>query len=155
MVRGIIVHLVEVSPFGLSKVWRGGKMDIPGKVARQPRVKKIVSSNQDQTNNFLLGKEIIRSVYLTQRKAPRRAGMGWQTSCKGKNIKVGILLRLAHSIRLNQEQEKAANCEQCRLIFKLSCDKETTSANLFWMPIWCTRYSKRSLLWKQMCSTHL
>ena len=51
-------------------------MDISGKGVRQPRVKKIGSSNQDQTNNFLLGKEIIRSVYLTQRKAPRRAGMG-------------------------------------------------------------------------------
>ena len=39
-------------------------------------------------------------------------------------------LTLAQQIRLNQERERSANCEQCRLIIGLSCDKGTTPAKL-------------------------
>ena len=59
-------------------------MDISGKGVRQPRVKKIGSSNQDQTNSFLLGKEIIRSVYLTQRKARPEGRYGLTKQLQGQ-----------------------------------------------------------------------
>ena len=68
MVRGIITHLMEVSPFRLSKVGRGEEMDIPREGVRLPDVQKIDSSNQDQTDKPLLGKEI-RPALRTPRKA--------------------------------------------------------------------------------------
>ena len=37
---------------------------------------------------------------------------------------------LAQRIRLKQERERAATCEQRKLIFELSCDKETIPAKL-------------------------
>ena len=37
---------------------------------------------------------------------------------------------MAQPIRLNQEQERAANCKQRRLIFELPCDNETIPAKL-------------------------
>ena len=40
------MHLMEVSPFGLSKVRRGKEMDISGEEVRLPHVKKIGSSKQ-------------------------------------------------------------------------------------------------------------
>ena len=40
---------MEASPFGISKVGRGEEMDIPGEGVKLPHVKKIGSSNQNQT----------------------------------------------------------------------------------------------------------
>ena len=124
MVKGIIIHLMEVFPFRLSKVGRGEEMDIPGEGFRLPRVKKIGSSNQDQTGN-------LRSFQPHGRRA-RREGIGWQcgSTWKGKKHKGEDTLTLAPRIRLNQERGRAANCEQRRLIFELSCDKETIPAKL-------------------------
>ena len=69
MVRGIIIHLVEVSPFGLSKLGRREEMDISGDGARFPYVKKRGSSNEYQTDKSLLGKKIIRPALPTPWKA--------------------------------------------------------------------------------------
>ena len=124
---------MKVSPFGLSKVGRGKGMDIPGEGVRLPHVKKISNGNQDQANESLLGKEI-RPVLSTPRKASleSRYGLTMWITCKGKNLKGEDALKLAQRIRLNQERERerATNCEQCRLIFELSCEKETIPAKL-------------------------
>ena len=54
------------------------------------------------------------------------------STCKSENLKGEDTLTLAQRIRLNQkrERERAANCEQGRLVFELSCDKETILAKL-------------------------
>ena len=124
MVKGIIIHLMEVFPFRLSKVGWGEEMDIPGEGFGLPRVKKIGSSNQDRT-------DILRPFQPHGRRA-RREGIGWQcgSTWKGKKHKGEDTLTLAPRIRLNQERGRAANCEQRRLIFELSCDKETIPAKL-------------------------
>ena len=49
---------------------------------------------------------------------------------EGQKRKGEDTLTLAQRIRLNQERGRAANCEQRRLIFELSCDKETIPAKL-------------------------
>ena len=53
-----------------------------------------------------------------------------EAPARGKTLRKEDTLTLVQRIRLNQEQERAANCEQCRLIFELSCDKETILAKL-------------------------
>ena len=85
---------------------------------------KIGSSNQDRT-------DILRPFQPHGRRA-RREGIGWQcgSTWKGKKHKGEDTLTLAPRIRLNQERGRAANCEQRRLIFELSCDKETIPAKL-------------------------
>ena len=64
----MIILLMEVSPFGLRKVGRAEDMDIPKEGVRTPYLKKIGSSNQDQTIKSLLGKEIIRLALPTPGK---------------------------------------------------------------------------------------
>ena len=60
---------MDVSPFGLSKVVKGEELDIPREGVRLPHVKKIGSSNLDQTEKFLLGRERIKPAHPTPRKA--------------------------------------------------------------------------------------
>ena len=60
---------MEVSPFGLSKVVKGEELDISREGVRLPHVKKIGSSNLDQMEKFLLGRERIRLVLPTPWKA--------------------------------------------------------------------------------------
>lgn len=47
-----------------------------------------------------------------------------------KTLRGEDTLTLAQCIRLNQKQERAENCEQNKLIFELSRNKETTPAKL-------------------------
>ena len=61
------MHLMEVSPFGLSKVGREKEMDIPGEGIRLPHVKKVGNSNQGKMEKFLLGKKRIRPALSTPR----------------------------------------------------------------------------------------
>ena len=122
MVKGIIIHLMEVFPFRLSKVGRGQEMDIPGEGFRLPRVKKAAAT---KTKRAIFGPSNPREgapgekVSVDNVEAPVRA----------KTLR-GDTLTLAPRIHLNQERERAANCEQRRLIFELSCDKETIPAKL-------------------------
>ena len=53
-----------------------------------------------------------------------------EAPASAKTLRGEDTLTLAQRIRLNQERERAANCEQRRLILELSCDKETIPAKL-------------------------
>ena len=67
---------MEVSPFRLSKVGKQEKIDILGEGLRLPHVKKIDSSNQDQTDKLLRGKEIRLALPNPWKARPERR-CGW------------------------------------------------------------------------------
>ena len=71
----MIIRLMEVSPFGLSKVGMGEEMDIPREGIRLPHVKKNRQQQPRQTDKPLLGKEI-RLALPNPRMRARREGMG-------------------------------------------------------------------------------
>ena len=68
--------LMEISPFGLSKVGRGEDIDILGEGVKLPHVKKTGSSSQFKRDKPLLGKEI-RPVLPTPWKARQERRYGF------------------------------------------------------------------------------
>ena len=125
MVRGII-HPNYTSYGGL---FFPTKQDEKGRGNGYSRevgqVKKIGSSNQDQTDKPLLGKEIKEGtpgekVWVDNVVATVRA-----ETFKGEDT-----LTLSQRISLNQERKRTENCEQRRLIFELYCDKEAIPTKL-------------------------
>ena len=81
--------------------------------------------------------------------------MVWQCgcTCNGKNLKCKDTLMLMQRIHLNQELDRAANCEQVGWSSSCLMTKRQFHQNLFWAQIWYTSYSKKSLPWKQILSS--
>ena len=123
---------MEVSPFALSKVGRQVEMDIHGEAGqastsqknRQQQPRPIGQTHHWQGDKASPSNPMESApgekVWVDNVEAPVRT-----KTLRGENT-----LTLGQHIRLNQERERAANCEQRRLIFELSCDKETIPAKL-------------------------